>query len=78
MDTGPLFTKRTGVLPQDIVLKVPDWLFWCSYRSVIWLASRQRCCRFACQIAEWLEKYKLESASRLQEILWQDVRPLSE
>ena len=38
-----------------------DWMLWLSYRSEIWQASRQRCCRNACQISELLEKSKPES-----------------
>ena len=32
-----------------------------SYRSEIWQAPRQQCCRGTCQISERLEKFKPES-----------------
>ena len=41
---GPLFAKRTGVLPQEIVSKLRGWMLQWPYRSEIRQASRQRCC----------------------------------
>ena len=35
-----------------------DWMLELSYDSEIWQASWQCCCRGACQISEWLEKFK--------------------
>ena len=47
------------------VSKPRDWILYWSYRFEIWQASRQRCCRDACQISERLEKSK-PKVSRLQ------------
>ena len=43
------------------VSKPKDWMLQWSHRSENWQASRQRCCRVACQISERLEKSKPES-----------------
>ena len=51
-DLGPLFTKRTGVLPQDLVSKSRYSSLDISNRSEIWQAHRQQPCRDACQISE--------------------------
>ena len=45
----------------------------CSYRTNICQESRQRCCRGACQISEWLEKLKPESRGTSWDLA---VRPL--
>ena len=37
-----------------------NWMLYWSYRSEIWQASKQRCCRCVCQMSEWLEKSKTE------------------
>ena len=51
---GPLFTKRTDVLPQDVAKsrrrKIQIKTF--SNRSAIWQAPRQHRCRNACQFSE--------------------------
>ena len=57
--------------------KPRDWMLWWSRQSGIWQASRQWCCRGACQMSERLEKFKAES-SRLHWILRKDVRSLNE
>ena len=58
--SGPLFTKRTGVLPPNLV-KSRSREFG-SYDDRIalkfWKVIRQRCCRGTCQISGQLEKPK--------------------
>ena len=49
---GPLFTHK--------VSKPRDWMFYLSYYSKIWQASRQHCCRGAGQISERLARAKHE------------------
>ena len=61
------------------VSELRDWMVWWSYLSQIWQSSRQQRCRGACQISEWLQSLNPNlTASRLHEILWQDVCALSE
>ena len=61
------------------VSKLQYGMLQCSYRSQIWQESRQRCCRGACQISEWLKKLKPESRGfRLRGILQWDLCSLSE
>ena len=58
--THALLTKRTDVLPQDLMKYRSRENVW-SHRFEIWQASRQRCWRGGCQISGRLEKSKLES-----------------
>ena len=47
-------------IPWSLEAAWLDIISW-SYRSKIWAASRQLCCRDACQLSERLDKSKLES-----------------
>ena len=38
-----------------------DWMLVCSYRFEIWQATRQQCCRDACQISERLNYSRQQS-----------------
>ena len=54
----PLFTKRTHVLPEDLV-KSRSLDF--SKRSEIWQETRQQHCRDSCQIREQYDLYTFQS-----------------
>ena len=58
--SGPLFTKRTDVLRQDLA-KSWDSGLNLSHCSEIWLAPRQHRCRDACQILERYDHYNNQS-----------------
>ena len=52
---------------------------FCPYFADFAHPSRQRGCRGACQVSELLESLTQNlAATRLQEILQQDIRPLRE
>ena len=59
---GPLFTKRVGVPPQDLVdvSKPRDSELDVSNRPDIWQAPRQQRCRCICQIAERYNHYNTQ------------------
>ena len=61
---GPVFTKRTDVLPHDLVNEVSkpqDSDLDFSNRSWIWQAPRQPCCGDARQIPQWCHHYHIQS-----------------
>ena len=49
------YPVRRLILRSHEVTKPSDWQFELSYRSEIWQAHRQQCCRGACQISEWTD-----------------------
>ena len=71
-DTGIFRAKKVHSMGVDIqgfyslsgnrsyreISKRRDWMLQWSYRSEIWHAAQQNCCRGACQISELLEKFK--------------------
>ena len=78
---GPLFTKRTGFLPQDLVKyrSRENRIYTLLNRYEIWQAHRQHRCRDACQLSERYGHHHTNiAASRLREILRQDILALSE
>ena len=56
-----LYSLRRLTAKSREVSRPRGWVLWGSCRFEIWRASRQRCCRGACQISERLEKFKSES-----------------
>ena len=56
--SGLLYSKRTGMLPQDL-LKSRSLDF--SNRSEIWQAFRQQHCLDACQILERYDHYNIQT-----------------
>ena len=65
MKSGPLFTKRTDVLPQDLVKSrsSADSGLDFSNRFAIRQAPRHQCCRDTCRISEWYDHYTIHSRS---------------
>ena len=64
------YLKRRLSLRSREVSKPRDWYFELSYRSEIWQAHRQQCCRSACQISERSDnsKYKSRGFETLRDI----------
>ena len=64
---GPLLTKRTDVLRQDLVksrlLKPQESSLGFSNHSKLWQAPLQPHCQYACQISEWYNHYGIQSRS---------------
>ena len=58
-DPGPLITKRTDVLPPNLVKSRSHEIGCCNDHIALkfWQASRQYCCRGAGQILERLEQF---------------------
>ena len=55
------YPKRRLFVRSREVSKPRDWYFKLSYRSEIWQAHRQQCCRSACQISERSDNSKYKS-----------------
>ena len=58
--SGPLFTKRTGVLLHLAKSRGREIQIQTFYRSKIWQASRQQRCRDACEISEGYDHYNIQ------------------